>query len=51
MGKKIIVILLALLALNMASAQVLYLDTELSTHFDNTEHKPEHIYLLHMGTK
>lgn len=38
MGKKIIVILLALLALNMASAQVLYLDTELSTHFDNTEH-------------
>lgn len=38
MGKKIIVILLALLALNSVSAQVLYLDTEFSTHFDNTEH-------------
>ena len=38
MGKKVIVILLALLALNSVSAQVLYLDTEFSTHFDNTEH-------------
>ena len=38
MGKKIIILLLALLTHNMVSAEVLFLDTELSTHFDNTEH-------------
>ena len=38
MGRKFVILLLCLLALSSASAQELFFDGELSTHFDNTEY-------------
>ena len=38
MGRKLVIFLLALLAFSKLSAQELFFDGELSTHFDNTEY-------------
>ena len=38
MGRKLVILMLTLVAFCNISAQELFLDTELSTHFDNTEY-------------